>query len=395
MSGPIDDPIFAALEELWTAAEGCADALAAAEAAVVRWAWFSDSWCCALEPFVAQRNGDAPGRELRSDPDLTSASAARCGFDQSNRAVVSCSYHYGGHSVTHTVRFFEDNRCRELTFHRDELAAAALYEYDQDVLVRRAAMGRPGWGQDSPPKQLAEYFYRDDACLDRVRRRSWDDGYPPETRRRSAVGMTETFEYDDEGRLSRITACGNLPDAQPYLVYKRRTTTSAAPNSRTALADRLAERVEDVVRQCGYDEEVWCLALHYERESPVPPDIVLGAERERSEWGAEVDLLNPAEWDANEPPRRLKLDDPDLVDTYAEAWDALSAEDGASEEMVKILNAAAKRLNRHRLGGHLNVTQDFFVYAVDLELEDLDANLRAALGKERYRKLRDSGLTAE
>lgn len=83
-----------------------------------------------------------------------------------------------------------------------------------------------------------------------------------------------------------------------------------------------------------------------------------------------------------------------MADKYAEASDAVSAEDEASDEMVKILNAAAKRLNRRRLGDHLNVTQDFFVYAVDLELEDLDANLRAALGKERCRQLRDGGLTA-
>lgn len=297
--------------------------------------------------------------------------------------------------MTHTVRLFEANRCRELTFERDELVAVALYEYDRDVLVRQAAMRRPAWGQVSAPRHLQEYFYRDDGRLERVRSRSWDDDDPPETRRLSAAGRTEAFEYDDEGRLSRITACGNLPDAKPYVVYKRRTTASSAPNSQTALAKQLAASVEDAVRQCDFDEEVWCLALHYERASPVPPDVVVGAERERSAWGGDVDLLNPAEWDANEPPRRLKLVDPGLADAYAEASDALAAEDGAPHGMVKILNATAKRLNRRRLGDHLNLTQDFFVYAVDLELEDLDANLRAALGKARHRKLRDAGLTAQ
>lgn len=150
MNGSIDDPLLAAAEEIWTTAEGFADALSAAESAVVRWAWFSDSWCCSPEPFVAQRNGYAPGRELRGEPDLTSASAARCGFDDSNRAVVSCWHPNAGHGVTYTVRFFEDSRCRELAFERDELLAVALYEYDQDVLVRRAAMGRPAGGRSRP-----------------------------------------------------------------------------------------------------------------------------------------------------------------------------------------------------------------------------------------------------
>lgn len=62
--------------------------------------------------------------------------------------------------------------------------------------------------------------------------------------------------------------------------------------------------------------------------------------------------------------------------------------------MVKILNTTATRLSRRRLNGRLDVTRDFFVFAVDLRLEDLDADLRAAMGYERYRKLRDAGLTA-
>ena len=83
-----------------------------------------------------------------------------------------------------------------------------------------------------------------------------------------------------------------------------------------------------------------------------------------------------------------------MLDACAEAWDALSASEKASDEAVKVLNATAKRLNRGRLGDHLNVTEDFFVYAVDLELEDLAANLRAALDDARYRELVKSGLTA-
>lgn len=55
-----------------------------------------------------------------------------------------------------------------------------------------------------------------------------------------------------------------------------------------------------------------------------------------------------------------------------------------------MLNATAKRLNRGGLGDHLNVTDDFFVYAVDLGLDDLDANLRAALDDARYRELGNS-----
>ena len=174
------------------------------------------------------------------------------------------------------------------------------------------------------------------------------------------------------------------------VVYRRRTKGSSG----TRLVTRLVDAIEQMVSQCVVDDRVWCLALQYEPESPLPPDVVLGVQRERRQWGGEVDLLNPAEWNADGPPRRLKLEDPGLLDMCAAVWDALASRDEAPARAAKLLNSTAKRLNQSSLSDYLDVTEDFFVYAVDLELEDLDANLRAAVGIARYRELVNAGLTS-
>ncbi len=378
-----------AVGEVWRTAPTLEDALASVEAAVVRWAWFTESDCCSLEPYKAQRMGIAPGRVLAGEPDVI-AWVVRGGFDERDRPVVSSTFGHERRVVANDVRFFEGDTCRELHFdERGRLVWVTIFDFEQDVLVRQASHQQDGsdW---APTQYLWEYFYGEGGRLERSRRRGWGGGYPAETRRREAAGTIEAFEYDDQGRLSRITAWTDLPGYRPELVYRRSTRASRA----TRLVTGLVEAIEAGVSRCCVDEKVWCLALHYDRQSPFPPDVVFGLERERKEWGSDVDLLNPAEWSADGPPRRLALEDPELLDLCASVWDALSCQHEAPARAVKLLNLTAKRLNQSGLRHHLDATDDFFVYAVDLELEDLDGNLRAALGKARYRELVNSGLTS-
>ena len=392
MNDPGDDPIFARAKKLLST--DMTDAMSAAESAVVRWAWYTADGRFSPEPFYVQRCDLPRGRALAGEPDLTSSDGVRCGFDQHDRVVVSSAYDVGS-SVRHTVRSFDGDTCRELVFAvalRGEMQWVTLYEYEQGLVTRQATVRPPVSPITRPDlvvreRHLWEYSYGPEGRLDRVHGRSWSNGYDAETARRAAAGAIEAFEYDDKGRLERITVGGVLPGAPPWVRYRRRTKAST---SRTALAAQLAQSIEDAVKGCVFGEQVWCLALHYERESPLAPDVVLGAERERREWGNDVDLLNPAEWDADDAPRRLRLADADVLDACAAAMGGPSGADAA----VKLLNATAKRLNRAGLGDHLDVTEDFFVYAVDLELEQLDANLRAALGAQRYRRLSAAGLTA-
>ncbi len=400
MNDPGDDPTFARASELLST--DLAAAMTAAESAVVRWAWYTADGRFSPEPFYAQRRELPRGRALPDEPDLTSGDGVRCGFDQHDRAVVTSEYDVGPWNVRHTVRSFDGDTCREVVFAvklraageagGGELQWVTLYEYEQGLVTRQATVRPPASPITEPDlvvreRHLWEYSYGPQGRLDRVHGRSWSNGYDAETARRVAAGAIEAFEYDDKGRLERITVSGVLPGAPPWIRYRRRTKAST---SRTALAAQLAQSIENAVKGCAFGEQVWCLALHYERESPLAPDVVLGAERERREWGNDVDLLNPAEWDADDAPRRLRLVDADVLDACAAAMGGPSGADAA----VKLLNATAKRLNRAGLGDHLDVTEDFFVYAVDLELEQLDANLRAALGAQRYRRLSAAGLTA-
>lgn len=58
----------------------------------------------------------------------------------------------------------------------------------------------------------------------------------------------------------------------------------------------------------------------------------------------------------------------------------------------RLLCAAAARLNHYDWTDTLPVTDDFVVYAVDLELVDLDQNLTACLPPDRLALLRERDL---
>ncbi|RZU78059.1 hypothetical protein EV384_6809 [Micromonospora kangleipakensis] len=63
-----------------------------------------------------------------------------------------------------------------------------------------------------------------------------------------------------------------------------------------------------------------------------------------------------------------------------------------SERWREALCAAAAELNRQDWTVRMPVTDDFVVYAVDLELVDLDRNLAACVPAQRLALLRDRGL---
>ncbi|MEU4474959.1 hypothetical protein [Micromonospora sp. NPDC023888] len=73
--------------------------------------------------------------------------------------------------------------------------------------------------------------------------------------------------------------------------------------------------------------------------------------------------------------------------------DAGDADVSAGSEILRrLLCAVAARLNRRDWSATLPVTDDFVVYAVDLELVDLERNLTDCLPPDRLAQFRERGL---
>lgn len=105
-------------------------------------------------------------------------------------------------------------------------------------------------------------------------------------------------------------------------------------------------------------------------------------------------MLNPAEWDATRPPRRLELQGDDLLRACA-ALQQTSTERSRESALGSFLDAVAKDLNRVGWRNLPPVADGFLVHATDTENADVERHLRAAVPTERLGPLDNAGLVAE
>lgn len=158
-----------------------------------------------------------------------------------------------------------------------------------------------------------------------------------------------------------------------------------------------------VVTAAGVREPVYCLALRYTEDIPFPPTVDLGrvSDREAVLRGVAPALRprmawNPAEWPscrAGEGELDVLADDPDLARLCTLANAALADdEDDEGERVRNCLAAVARRLLAHDWGDALRTTEDFLVYATELELSDLREAMELSLPPERLERLADEGL---
>jgi len=142
------------------------------------------------------------------------------------------------------------------------------------------------------------------------------------------------------------------------------------------------------------DEPIYCVALAYDGEGNdvLPPGIAIGVDSERSKWlrehGAEARdwLWNPAEFYHYEKPHTQFEDEPlekacDLLNTHLAERDGLTP-------ATRLLVEVAAELNKLLWPANVRRTEDFVVYAVDLELGRLQKNMKACLAPDRLSDLK-------
>lgn len=363
--------------------------LAAAEAAVVRWEWQPlASSLESPEPFGRRQiGGDPPKRRPPSWVPRDPTNAVRYGWDAEGRIVLARQY-------TSYAREVVPERDQILTFaynaHGDHLtvrhwrwAGAADVRLEVQTVQRRRVEGDRlvelvVWPADG----LSEYAWvRKEYTYD-VSGRVVESGFQREPRpddddNQRAAGRF-TAEYDDLGdmtvlRRQELDEHGE-PTSPVTLVWER-TDAAAVVDAERRIAATLPDAIRAWVARQRPASPAYCLAIVYGDTGPPAPAI--GTVGELAEWGppaseARLDMMwNPAEFalfgtDVEE------LETPELIEAcriVQQAWGI-----GSEGRWRAVAVAAAAAIEDDHLS--LPRAPAFVTYATDVELADLDANLR-------------------
>ncbi|MCG5468899.1 hypothetical protein LADH09A_002799 [Micromonospora sp. LAH09] len=343
-----------------------------ATALVESWDWYT--WPGPdLRPLRFERDLLKPGRRLDARPP-DNRDVLQIGFDARRRPTVIEEYSGFLHGKLHHETFFR---------HGDDIVEVAhfatdgpiyLHEYRfEDGLMRSATMvARRGSGRES-------YAYTD-GRISRVEVEH--SGGPP---------AVLAAEHDDRGLLRLVQTTGN----ESRVLYTRPPANFDLDAACRAIEDLLVALIPDAAARLDVDDRIACLALSYARPTQLSIGISVATEAERADLSA-IDAQAawaPEDFETNTDidlddtgPSRLVRQELALID--ADDYDVAAG----SEIGRRLFCAVAARLNLHDWSATLPVTDDFVVYAVDLELVDLERNLTSCLPPDRLAQFHERGL---
>jgi hypothetical protein len=336
----------------------------AATALVESWDWYS--WPgLDLRPLDFERDLLKPGHRLDARPSVD-RDVLRVGFDAQGRVAVIEEYSgfLDGRLYYETFFRHSGTTVEEANFATD--GPIYLHEYRfEDGLMRSADMvARGGSGRES-------YAYID-GRISRVEIEH--DGRPH---------VALVAEHDDLGLL-RLTEIVGRHSQVRYVRPPEGFDLDAACR---AIEDTLVALIPDAAAQLAVDDPIACLAITYDRPTQLSIELSAATAQERADLSA-VDAetaWSPADFETSAD---IDLDDTGpmsaLVRQELALLDADDIDVAAGSEIGRrLLCAVAARLNLRNWSATLPVTDDFVVYAVDLELADLKRNLTICLPPDR------------
>ncbi|WP_432992769.1 hypothetical protein [Dactylosporangium sp. CA-233914] len=349
---------------------------AAATAAVVRWDWYS--WPgLDLRPLRFERDLLKPGRRLDVRP-AADRDVLRIGFDAGGRVVVIEEYSgfLGGRRTDETFARHDGDVVEAACFHTDGPVFLHEYRFAGGLMRSADMVARAGSGRES-------YAYTG-ARISRV-----------EIEHDARPHSVLTAEHDDRGLVRIIGTWG--PRQQSEVRYERPPVGFDLDAATRAVEDALVARIPHAAARLALDGPADCVALSYYRADPLTIEVHAATADERADlsagdaeaaWSpADFDAVTDVELDPDDAGRarlvrqELALLDADDHDTRAGA--AIGR---------RLLCTVAARLNLRDFSDALPVTDDFVVYAADLELVDLRQNLADCLPPDRLARLRERGL---
>jgi hypothetical protein len=378
--------------------DGLQGAIDEAIEAVVRWEWQPiDMEWESPRPFSAIRLGKSPPRPRRGWTPRDLTKGVKYGWDERDRLRVAQRFTTWGPDE---VILWSQNI---LTFAFSESGDHLRVNCDR----------RP---DGSARRDLLTIIHRivDDGRLTGLLTSSADNG-------RSPLWVREEFDFDADGNVCGVTAYRNLGAQHPDVRFgaperdivrfeatlddlgalvrlerQERSETGAAVSDlqllwqRTSADElraaeetidaRLRPAVEEWVARVGPDSPAYCLAILY--SDSWSPSLGIGTVEDLERWGRDRldSMWNPAEFPCFDP-EPTELNTPVLAEAIrvtAQQWGSATPD----KIRAKCLTIAAELKDKQL---DLARADNFIVYATDLELVDLDANLRK-LGQTRARR---------
>ncbi|MDP8909677.1 MAG: hypothetical protein M3N47_11315 [Chloroflexota bacterium] len=362
----------------------------ACEAAVVQWQWAAEgSSLHRPQPLYRERHGLGPPK-LLDKPPLSARHEQQYGLDANGEITVAREYVGPG-------AFREELRVRR----GDVVVGYRWMETGEPAEVNIAwyTDGRMQsyitiWPQistapDMPHGSLIERYEWDGDRLNAIHTETVIafNGVPP---------LPESAEirasYDVAGRLVEL---GEHSDRGAKVLYRGADAMPSMAQLHRLVEDRLVQLLPALISE-HVVEPIYCLALHYDAEWPLPPNVAVGTARERRAWMQDIEdaetlrltVWNPAEFSSyrgeNLGGRPLRELDADL----ARALDAIPERSPDSHEHGRgTLNRVAQRLQQIDWQTIAPVTDDFVVFAVDYELTHLEENLRHSVPASLHKAL--------
>ena len=338
-----------------------------AEAEVARWEW-SNGAHYDLRPLWSERNRSRKGRLFKTEP-KEQIWSHQYGLDNQDRLVLTRERTaLDGCFYEEFLSYYDDivEGARFGYYLPKELINVTRYYFSGSKITDHEIYGQFGQGGET-------YEYDENRL---VAIRAWQQEHGKER-----IEYLMQIQYDETGGLLSIEKI--FPNG-----YKERTyqaTAKGMPSIKTItsiIKEALIDLIPKIISAANIQDTVYCVALVYDKESDscLPPLLGLGRESERMAWRqkygqqAKDFVWNPAEFFLFDQPH-LSINDRDLLQACKLFNQKVSAEENCSAAR-QLLNNVAAKLMRFEWSKVLNVTPDFVVYAVDLELTDLLKNLK-------------------
>jgi hypothetical protein len=389
------------LDARFAAAEGdYASLKRRSEARVVVWRWTREG-CFSPYPYWFERERFNRGEVLAREP-VDKRQHHAYGLDVRGRVVVErqhtaeaqrfyetfYEHSEDGGVRTHGVRYHHDGSGRPInveTFEHDAVSGALL------IAERRAQYGcsRERYRREAGRIGSIEIDYSEIV-----------EGKVTPLQPYQRVEI----DHDPLGRVIEVRKIWPSDESQQVrVVYKRPQTTLGYAALCRLVEQRLLEAIPRAVERASIAETACCVVLAYDTEAaePLPPLLGVGLVRERDELLASAPevplpslLWNPAEFSLFDLEALALDDDTSAGRDLESAWAALVAQmrrRGRVSDLARLLSRVAWELSGRDWSTSLPVSDDFVIYATDLQLCDLGRNMRASLFPERLRELRRRG----
>jgi hypothetical protein len=279
----------------------------------------------------------------------------------------------------HMVGFDADGRPVVIFEYSGFLSGKLYYETYRDYSSWPGVVEESHFEYTGRPMYLNRYSYVDERIRMAEMTSVGGSGYEVYEYMGGAVTRINVFHNNkpyisinaayDQGGLVRLA---KIWDTSIELVYERPPPSFTIEDAYRAVLGELVRQVPLAVRDLGIDLPSCCVVLVYQSEFPLDVMVHVGIS---------------GEWFPSEMHDQAEVDLSAVAGTARLLAQELAL--GGREELGRdLLCAAAARLNAADWRDTLPITDDFVVFAMDLELMDVDRNLAACVPPERLARPR-------